>query len=82
MCEGDEVTVTFGEELFAPVQFNSFRIGPYTYKTKVHKGETPEQAFDRANAYVTRMAKKEFISKMETYYGHLREADKAARAKG
>ena len=82
MCEGDEVSVTFGEETFSPVQYNSFRIGPFFYKTRVHKGETPEQAFDRANAYVTRMAQRAFKEKMETYFGHLREAGKAANPKG
>lgn len=46
--EPETITVAFGEERFAPVQYESFTFGGIYYKTQVRQGETPEQAFDRA----------------------------------
>lgn len=53
---GEEVTVTYGEQVFSPVQYNSFRVGPMTTTTRVRPGETradaARRAFDELSAAV------------------------------
>jgi hypothetical protein len=46
----ETVTVTWGEELFSPVQYNSCRVGPFSFTTPVRVGETAGQALLRAHA--------------------------------
>lgn len=52
------ITVTWGEETFSPVQFQSFRVGPFSMQVEVRPGETEEAAFDRAYTLLTRKAEK------------------------
>lgn len=65
---GDEVVeVTWGEELFQPVQFNSFRVGPFKVTTRVRKGETIPGAIERVHREITAAAAKVHAEKAEAY---------------
>jgi hypothetical protein len=44
---GQEVTVTYGRELFAPVQYNNFECGPYSATSTIREGETRMGAMKR-----------------------------------
>lgn len=66
--EPETITVAFGEERFAPVQYESFTFGGIYYKTQVRQGETPEQAFDRAWNFVNECAKKQYIAKRDGFW--------------
>lgn len=50
--EPDTITICSGEELYAPVQWNNFKVGQIIYKTSVKAEETPEEAADRATKFV------------------------------
>lgn len=43
----DTVTVTWGEEVFTPVPYNTFKVGPFTATTDVRAEETISDASDR-----------------------------------
>jgi hypothetical protein len=44
---GSIVEATWGEELFQPLQFNTFRVGPFKASTVVRDGETIANAMIR-----------------------------------
>jgi uncharacterized Zn finger protein (UPF0148 family) len=64
---GEEVTVTWGEETFQPVQFNTFHVGPFTTNTRVRPGETRVQAMERAYAELEAFAEEIFERKKKAY---------------
>ena len=66
--EPETITVSFGEERFAPVQYESFTFGGIYYKTQVREGETPDQAFDRAWNFVNECAKRQFVAKRDGFW--------------
>lgn len=71
MVDGDErgemVSVTWGEELFTPVQFCSFRVGPFSASSTLRAGESREQAADRLMRELERIAAKERETKARVF---------------
>lgn len=63
----ETITVTWGEELFTPVQFCSFRVGPYSAMTTLRVGESREQAGDRLMRELEKIASKERDIKIRVY---------------
>lgn len=61
MAERATVTVTWGESVSTPLQYHSYRVGPFSATVSVEDGETIEHALERAqralNAHAARMAK-------------------------
>lgn len=70
--KADTITVTWGAEDFHPVKYNGFIVGPFTYTTTVRDGETPEQAFKRANDVINALAEKAFLKKQRGFVERLR----------
>lgn len=64
---GQEVTVVWGEELFSPQQFHTFKVGPFTATTRVLPGETFEKAAERAMGDLRLFAEKEREKKRASY---------------
>lgn len=77
--DGEYVEVTWGEEVFSPVQYNSFRVGPYTRRTRIRDGETEEKAFERVYKQLEALAAKTFERKSKAFIAALREVGSAAR---
>lgn len=65
---GDTVTFTVGRELFAPVKYNTFEVGPISVTTTVGPGETMADAFARAHAMAYVMFESEFHLKRVQYF--------------
>lgn len=63
----ETISVTWGEELFTPVQFCSFRVGPFSASTTLRVGESREQAADRLMRELERIAAKERELKTRVY---------------
>lgn len=63
----ETISVTWGEELFTPVQFCSFRVGPFSASTTLRAGESREQAADRLMRELERIAAKERELKTRVY---------------
>lgn len=71
--EGTEVTVSWGEEKFSPVQYNSFSVGPYFAKGKTRAGESVMQASNRLMRGLCEFAEHERKTKTDGYLQALRE---------
>src|SRR5574344_334232 len=53
---GTQITVTWGEETFSPVQYNSFRIGGHSVTVVVQDGESALDAWKRGWALLEEAA--------------------------
>lgn len=78
---GQMITVTWGEEVLQPIQYNGFRIGPITLSTPVKEGETVEQAYSRVWAMLAKLGERQFTDKLDTFKNHLREGAASVRRK-
>lgn len=83
------VEVTWGPEKFAPISFHVIDIGPFTMRTKVKKGETPEEAMMRAWRALDRQGRAVFVEQKAAYLERCsiiateaRERGKRARDQG
>lgn len=52
------VTVTWAEETFTPVNYNTFKVGPFVLEGAVREGETSAEASARLYAEITAVAEK------------------------
>ncbi len=75
---GDRVTVTFGAQKFSPVQYHVLDIGPFSMETTVQKGETDEQAMERAYRSLAETARQAFKREMPPFLERVKEAATAA----
>lgn len=76
---GERVEVTWGEELFQPVQYNSFRVGPIKATTVVGPGETVGEAVVRLHREIAKAARVVAAEKTTEYLRSL--ADLAGEVK-
>lgn len=70
---GTEITVTWGEETFSPVQYNSFRIGGHSIKVTVQPGETALDAFKRGWGILEQAAQVMFDDKLNGFRDRLNQ---------
>jgi hypothetical protein len=79
---GTTVTATWAEEQFQPVQFNTFRVGPFAASTQVRAGETIAQATVRLHAELDVAAQQILREKSSAYLRSLKGiADQAGRTR-
>lgn len=73
------LTVVLGLEKYAPIQYHSFDVGPFTAQTELRPGETVGQAYQRLMDELREMQKKEFEARLAEFLGRVRTAASAAR---
>ncbi len=81
--EGETITVTWGEELYSPQQFFTFRVGPFSSSTKVQRGESRAEAGARVMRQLEVLAADERMTKMKIFLdtmGYLFATIKGAKA--
>jgi len=71
--EKETITVTWGEELYTPRQFCSYRVGPFSASTTVRKGETRVHAGMRLMEELRAFADVERRAKRQAFTQSLRE---------
>lgn len=76
MDEPEEITVTLGEQVFAPVSYNSFRVGPFSYTTKIGPNETENMAFDRAHNYLMECSRRAYTAERKLFWDRYEGRDK------
>lgn len=76
---GDSVSVTAGKEIFFPVKFQGFEVGPISFQTAIGPGESLEQAYGRASSVVAAMFEAEFNMKRVDYFRRLGIVEKPAK---
>jgi len=79
---GTTVTVTWAEEQFQPVAFNTFRVGPFAASTQVRAGETIAQATVRLHVELDVAAQQILHEKSAAYLRSLKGiAEQAGRTR-
>jgi hypothetical protein len=68
---GQVVEATWGEELFQPVQYNMFRVGPFKACTLVRKGESVARALLRLHEELEQAARQIRDKKADEYVAAL-----------
>ena len=64
---GTKITVTKGEMAFSPVQYHSFRVGPFTIEMEVPAGTSIGDAIKTANDKLESMADVAFTKALESF---------------
>lgn len=75
---GEQVTVTLGVEKFAPVQYQSFDVGPFSLTVTSRPGETVEEAALRGLASLRAVQRKDFEVRSKEFLERVRGAALAA----
>jgi GTP cyclohydrolase III len=73
------VEVTWGGETFTPISYHTFKVGPFTMRTKVQHGETPEQAMMRAWTALNNVARSTFQKEKAEFLNRAGEVAREAR---
>lgn len=63
----ETITIVYGEEVYSPVTYNNYKVGPYTYTTTIRPGETFEQAFERGYNLLAAAALRSFNHKRQQF---------------
>lgn len=71
--QGDTIAVTWGAQTFSPVPFNSFTVGPFSITTTIGDNETAKQTYDRAKAYLDKLASVEYVAQRNHYYAKIEQ---------
>lgn len=79
--EQKQITLTYGEQLFAPIQYNSFRVGPFTLTVTVRPGETASAATARGLKVLGEVAAAAYKEARDDFFARAKDAANAARAK-
>lgn len=78
----DAVTVTWGEEKYTPVPYQTFGVGPFSATVAVAPGESDAAALERAYAVLDAFAKKVKEKKLADYVEEVRKQRKMVGADG
>lgn len=76
---GEEVTIIFGAEKYAPVQYHSFDVGPFIVKTTRLPGETMTELYQRVTPALREFSQVAFKEALERFLERVRTAASAAR---
>lgn len=87
MQTGDEdgwesLTVTWGAEKFAPIQYHSFDMGPLSVTVASEPGLTLAEAHARAIGHLKLMAEHQFEEQLAGFVERAKKAAAAARGAG
>lgn len=77
--EGERVVAISAECLYTPKQYTSFRVGPFTFETRVRAGETAADALRRAQRVVDKIHDEAFEATLARFVGESRKAEGAMR---
>lgn len=73
----ETVTVTWGEEVYSPISYNTLKVGPLSYTTTVKDNETPYEAGVRAMAVVQELFAEQFQIKIDEFNTRIKQLKEA-----
>lgn len=68
----ETVTVVWPEELYSPIQFHTYKVGPFSTTVNRKPGEAIQEACARAMAQLDAFAKQERLRKHDDYMAHVK----------
>lgn len=69
--EGDSFTITHGKEVFSPIRFHVYEVGPVSVTCTLRKGEGLDEAYARARRFLEIAFHAEFELKQRDYFARL-----------
>lgn len=78
--DGEQLTVTWGKELFQPLKFHNFEVGSFVLTVTIRQGETVAEAAGRAQRELEQLAHREFREKLAAYLERVRTVSGAVSA--
>lgn len=69
--EGDSFTVTHGKEVFTPIKFHTYEVGPLSVSVTIRKGESVTDAYTRARRFLETAFQAEFELKKRDYFARM-----------
>lgn len=82
VLDREVLTVVSGRELFAPVKFFTFEVGPITIQTTVRENEAYEDAIERCNNLLESGMQAQFTTKMEAFFSRMGQLDEFMANRG
>jgi hypothetical protein len=79
--DGTSIEVTWGENLFAPIQYNSFRVGPFRMTVTVRADESVADAVARGQKELALAARRVFPQLLKEHFDMTHGAVNEARAR-
>lgn len=73
LSAGDEVRVQIGPEVFSPIRYHTFTVGPVSVSTKVRPGESAEEAHVRAWSIAEVAFEAQFSTCLQQFLDRVRE---------
>ena len=75
------LTVVWGEEYFQPVQYNGFKVGPFSLEVDIQQGVTVEATYHAAWIILDQLARKQFDEKLDAYLDRLQQMGERVEAR-
>jgi len=72
--KGDEIEVSWGPELFTPIQYHTITVGPFRVKIHIQPGETEGAAFSRGWKYLDRMGRQAYQDALPAFLDRCKQA--------
>lgn len=72
----ETIKLTWPEELFSPVQYNTFKIGGFEVVLKPKPGESVDDVLARGEAMLERVAQRQFQNKLAGFMERLAQTKK------
>jgi hypothetical protein len=76
-----KVTITYGQQKFAPVQFHSFDVGPFSCEVEISDDMDANEECKQAYAFLRRQAEEAFKIQLQEFLPRVREAAAATRTR-
>jgi hypothetical protein len=73
------LTVTLAAEKYAPIQYQSFDVGPFVVQMVVRPEESISDAYERVMVELRALAAKEFAERLAEHLARVRTAASTAR---
>jgi len=77
--QGDPITVTWGREVYSPIRYHSFEVGPFAMSSTLSGNETVGHAVERLHGALEAAARVEYRKKLTAYLLRVKEAAKTTR---
>lgn len=76
-----QITVTWGEEVIQPIQYNGFRVGPLSMTVDVLPHETPREAYARVWKLLDDIGQEQFAQKLAGFMQRAKASGQAVRSR-
>lgn len=76
-----QISVTWGEQVIQPIQYNGFRVGPLSMTADVLPHETPREAYARVWRILDDLAREQFDAALQNFIRNAKAAGQAVRSR-